>query len=176
MSHRLSDNRLVWLVFGLLAGLAVSSFWPHEPLSAATSDREKNFGLMTVAVRDIQLAGVQDKQEGVFVLDYLTGRLQGAILNSRVGGFTHKYYRDLANDFNVDPQAGRPQYTMVTGISQLPSQGRITWASGVVYVGELTSGRIHAYAFPYADSRGRLKPVQMRKIAVFQFRQPLKRN
>jgi len=176
VSHRLSDNRLVWLVFGLLAGLAVSSFWPHEPLTAATSDREKNFGMMTVAVRDIQLAGVQDKQEGVFVLDYLTGRLQGVVLNSRLGRFTHQYFRDLANDFNVDPKAGRPQYSMVTGIAQLPAQGRVTWANGIVYVGELTSGKIHAYAFPYADSRGKVPPIQMQKIDEFQFRQPLKKN
>ena len=176
MSHRLSDTRLVWLVFGLLGGLAVSSFWPHEPLSAGTSDREKNFGLMTVAVRDIQLAGVQDKQEGIFVLDYLTGRLQGAILNSRMGAFTHFYYRDLASDFNVDPKAGRPQYAMATGIAQLPAQGRITWANGIIYVGELTSGRIHAYAFPFAQARGRVPPVQIQMIDKFQFRQALKRN
>jgi hypothetical protein len=166
----------VWLVFGLLAGLAVSSFWPHEPLSAATSDREKNFGLMTVAVRDIQLAGVQDKQEGIFVLDYLTGRLQGAILNSRIGKFTHIYYRDLANDFNVDPNAGRPQYAMATGIAQLPTQGRVPWANGIVYIGELTSGRIHAYAFPYAQSRVKLPPIPIKKIDEWQFRQPLQRN
>lgn len=175
MSNRLSDNRLLWLVCGFLAGLSVSFFWPHEPLSAHTSDREENFGMITVAVRDVAVAGVQDKQDAIFVLDYLTGRLQGAVLNSRIGKFTHSYFRDVRADFNVNPQAD-PHYVMASGVSQLPAQGRITYANGVIYVGELTSGRIHAYAFPYADSRGVVPKVPLKLVDRFQFRQPMQGN
>ena len=80
-----TNNRMVWLVVGVLAGLCISYFWPHEPVSAATSDRDTNFGLITVPVRDVTIAGVRDTMEGVFVIDYLTGRLQGAVINPRIG-------------------------------------------------------------------------------------------
>lgn len=174
MSNRLTDNRIALLAFGLLAGLCLSAFWPHQPLSAATSDREKNFGMITVAARDIALGGVSDKQDAVFVLDYVTGRLQGAVLNSRSGTFSSFYFRDVAADFDVDPAKGDPHYAMVTGVSQLPARGRVTWANGVIYVGELSSGKIHAYAFPYNAVRGKQAPVQMTLVDGFPFRQPMK--
>lgn len=173
MATREQSHRMAWLVIGVLVGLCLSSFWPHAPVTAATSDRMENkFGLITVPVREVTVAGFQDKQEGVFVLDYVTGRLQGAVLNSRLGRFTHFYYRNLAADFEVDPTA-EPAYAMVTGTAQLPAKGRITWANGVVYVAELTSGRVHAYAFPYTDSRAKLPRVSMHLIDAFPFRQPL---
>lgn len=175
MSNRLADNRVALLAFGLLGGLCLSAFWPHEPLAANTSDREKNFGMITVAARDISVAGVEDKQDAVFVLDYVTGRLQGAVLNGRTATFTNFYYRDVAADFDVDPAKGEPHYAIVTGISQLPSRGRITWANGVLYVGELSSGKIHAYAFPYNEVRSKQPPVQMQLIDAFPFRQPMQK-
>ncbi len=173
MSNRLTDNRIAVLAFGLLAGLCLSTFWPHQPLSAGTSDRDKNFGMITVAARDIALGGVSDKQDAVFVLDFVTGRLKGAVLNGRTGTFTNFYFRDVAADFDVDPTKGDPHYAIVAGISQLPARGRINWANGVLYIGELSSGRIHAYAFPYNATRGKQAPVQMTLVDGFPFRQPM---
>ena len=172
MQKQNTNNRMVWLVIGVLAGLCISYFWPHEPVSAATSDRDTNFGLITVPVRDVTIAGVRDTMEGVFVIDYLTGRLQGAVINPRIGKFTSAYFRNLAADFKVDPQAN-PHYTLATGTIQLAARGQATWANAILYVGELNSGMIHAYAFSYTDNRVKGAPVPLVLMDGFRFRQPM---
>jgi len=75
-----TGQRYLWLMAGVMIGLAVSWFWPQEPLHAGSSDRDDKFAMLTVPVKDVQLAGVRDHLEGVFVLDFLTGKLRGAVL------------------------------------------------------------------------------------------------
>jgi hypothetical protein len=70
-----SANRLLWLCAGVGLGLCVSWIWPHEPAQAVTADRDENFALITVPVKDVAFAGVKDQLDGVFVLDFLTGQL-----------------------------------------------------------------------------------------------------
>ena len=108
-------------------------------MHAGTSDRDDKFGMLTLPVKDLQLAGVRDHLEGVFVLDFLTGQIKGAVLG-RGGKFTHYYFRNVAADFQVDPSA-TPHFAFVQGVAQLPGQGRATPATGVLYIGELTSGK-----------------------------------
>ena len=166
-----SGNRYLWLLAGVAVGMAMSWFWPQEPMHAAVADRDDKFALMTVPVKDIMLAGVRDHLEGVFVLDFLTGQLKGAVLG-KVGRFTHFYYRNVAADFSVDPSA-TPHYAFVTGTAQLTSQGRVTMASGVIYVGELTSGKVVAYGFPYNDTNRVMAPVPLSPMHTFPFREAL---
>lgn len=168
MAQRSLDNRMVWLVLGVVAGLCIAYFWPHEPALAVTSDRNDKFAMVT---SEVSFAG---SVEGVFVLDFLTGKLQGAVLNNKLGKFTHAYYRSLAADFGVDPSV-EPKYAIVTGRAQLPSQGRATMATGVVYVGELSSGKVVAYGFPYNESNRPVPPVPLQPLDVFQFREPLQK-
>ena len=89
MSVNRTNYKLVWLTAGLVAGISIASIWPHEPLSAATADRNEKFGLITAAVNS--------EAEAVFVIDYLTGRLSGALLNRTRQGtaFVNFYYRNL---------------------------------------------------------------------------------
>ena len=117
------------------------------------------------------MIGVTDQLDGVFVLDFLTGSLKGGVLNRQHGKFTAFYFRDLAKDFKVDPQA-EPHYAFVTGTAQLTGEGGSTPASGVVYVGELTSGIIRCYAFPWRESNEPVRPVMMTPIDQFPFRAP----
>lgn len=166
----MKQQKIVWMLTGLVAGLGIAQFWPHEPVAAGTADRDSKFGMATVPV------SFTDGTEGVFVIDYLTGELKGAMANPRIGKFTNFYYRSLAADFNVDPKA-EPHYVMVTGQrGQNIGQAGVSLAAGMIYVGELTSGKIVAYTFPYRELRVPAPPVQLTPLDLFQFREPVVRD
>lgn len=165
MIPRISDSRMVWLVVGLIAGLCISYFWPHEPALAVTGDRNDKFALVTSTTN---VGG----PEAVFVLDFLTGRLQGVALNQRTGKFSQSYYRNVAADFQVDPSS-EPNYAIVSGTANLPSQGTATRATSVIYVAEMSSGKVAGYSFPYSTSNRTTRGVQMQPLDYFQFRQAM---
>lgn len=169
------NTRVAWLAAGVVGGLAVAYFWPHEPAFATNADRDGQFAMVTVPV-GTSAAGISDPMDGVFVLDFLTGQLKGAVLNRQNGKFTSFYLRDLAKDFNVDPEK-EPHYAMVTGYAQLAGRGGATFASGVVYIGELSSGRIHAYAFPWKEApRPAPVVIPLALIDGFPWREPTKQD
>lgn len=171
MSRHLNESRIAWLAVGVVAGLCLSYFWPHEPALAVTNDRNSKFGMGTVAVKDLTIAGVRDTLDAVFVLDYLTGTLKGAVMNRSSGQFTNFYGRSLAQDFNVRGKS-EPHYAFVSGNVGLPSGGGTTMATGVLYVGELSSGRVIAYGFPFRETNSPLPPMNLRPMDSFQFREP----
>jgi hypothetical protein len=71
-------------------------------------------------------------------------------------------------DFGLDPSKN-PKFLMVTGLADLRSGSQSTFGAAVVYVVELSSGKICAYAVPWNRARwvarapmgGALMPVGM---------------
>lgn len=169
MHDKLTGNRMFWLVVGVVVGVCMAYVWPRERAFASTADRDSQFAMATCPVGGV--IGVTDQLDGVFVLDFLTGSLKGAALNRQARKFTAFYYRDLAKDFKVDPQA-EPHYAFVSGTAQLGGAGGVTFAAGVLYVGELTSGKILCYAFPWQETNTPVPPVRIEPIDGFQFREP----
>ncbi len=161
-----SDNRTVWLIAGLLVGLGLSYFWPHEPVQAIGVDRADEFSMLTC---ETGLGGA----EAVFVLDFLTGRIVGAALSAQTGKFTQIYQHNVAADFKVDPQK-RPHYVMISGRADLP-RGRSNPGASLIYVGELTSGLVLTYAFPYqVNNRNKVtSPLPLLPVDQFRFRQSM---
>lgn len=164
MKNEQQGMQMFWLVAGLAGGLCIASLWPGEPAQAVATDRSSKFALAT---SEVSFAGTS---EAVFALDFLTGRLTGGILNNRSGKFTHAYYRNVAADFQLDPKID-PTYAIVTGRCQLPGSRGVTPAQGVVYVAELTSGKVAAYVFPYKESNRPLPPAEMTPTDFFTFRE-----
>jgi hypothetical protein len=105
------------------------------------------------------------------------------MLSGRTGTFTNFYYRDVSADFGIETsQAGRqylimsrPGYPEESFRTLGVSKNRMPLNSDVLYVVELTSGKVHAYAFPYNDVRGKQPPVQLQLIDAFPFRQPMQK-
>lgn len=158
-----NDRRMVWLLAGVLCGIALCAMWPAENVQAVSTDRSDRFAVTTVDVGP----GTPD---AVFVLDFLTGRLTGALLNPQSGVFTNFYFRNVAADFIVDPNA-KAKYAMIPGAGILNSGGGVTTASGVIYIGELTSGKLVAYRFPYRNSREPLEDIlPLQPFAFYSFR------
>jgi len=162
-------NRVAWLAGGLILGLAIAYFCPHEPTYANTADRDTQFSMVTIPV-GVSAAGINDPMDAVFILDFLTGQLKGAALNRQIGRFASFYFRDLSKDFEVDGDAD-PHYCMVSGYSQMPNQNNVSMASGMLFVGELTSGKVAGYSFPWKET-GTPGPIPLQPMDVFQWKQP----
>lgn len=157
------ESRFLWLIVGLVAGLGIARFWPHEPVKAATSDRTAKFGMMTTPTG---FAGL----EGVFVLDYLTGQMTGAVIDPKSGKFLISYSNNVAKDFGVDPKT-TPQYAFVGGRASLAGKGGVSPASSVIYVGELSSGMVIAYGMDYRILRKPVFGKPIIKLDAFRFRE-----
>ena len=165
MTQQKSNGKWLWLSVGFAAGLALATIWPHEPVAAFSSDRNDKFAVISVPV------GL-GSGDAVFVLDFLTGRLTGATLARTRSGtaFTNYYYRNLAEDFQINP-AIEPQYAVSAGSAEIQSRGGGQWGSHAVYVAELSSGKVAAYAVPYRVSQTKLPPVPLVPIETFPFRE-----
>lgn len=173
MRARMSESRLAWLTVGLVAGMAVAYFWPHEPAYANT-DRTQQFAICTGPVGGF--VGLTNPIDGVFTLDFLTGDLKGAVISLGSGIFTSYYQRNIVADFGLDPKT-EGKYAICTGNAQLQGRQGATFASGVVYVAELNSGKVICYAFPYRDNAPRGNPPnQFLPVTNFQFRQPVEKD
>lgn len=159
-----NKERTIWLSLGIIGGLCIATLWPHEPVQAVSNDRHDKFALFTTEVSTLT------PLEGVFVLDFLTGRLTGAVLNNVNGKFTNAYYRNVAADFGTRPGID-PQYAVVSGRVQLPVKAGISKATGAIYVAEFTSGKVAAYSFPYRISPRATPPMQLIPEDFFAFRQ-----
>jgi len=165
MPSVIREPRSLYLMVGVLGGLVLSWFWPHEPLQAVATDRDDRFAVTTVRVGYAQ-------PEAVFVLDFLTGRLVGGMLNQQTGKFTNFYMRNVAADFQIDAEAAaKAKYVIIPGDSELTSGRGTTIAVGTVYIAEMQSGKLLAYAFPFKNARTPLPPWQLEVIDFFPFRE-----
>lgn len=158
-----STNRFAWLIAGVLFGLALSYYWPHEPARAMSASENDKFAMCTVE-------STPGNSEGIFVLDAVTGRLIGGVYAGQVGAFTQTYARNLAADFKITEEG---QYVMVPGGVLLRAAGGAggSPANGAIYVGELTSGLVNMYGFMHAQNNRAMPLQELQLIASFPFRQ-----
>lgn len=164
MSTGQKNYKWLWLTTGLVAGISISTIWPHEPVSAATADRNDKFAMITCPV--------SIESEAVFVLDFLTGKLSGALLYRTRNGtkFTNFFYRNLATDFQIGA-AGKPYFAISCGKAAIPNMNGIQWGTNALFVAELKSGKVASYGIPYKISQRPLPPVQIVPLDSFSFRE-----
>jgi hypothetical protein len=165
MLKSLETSRIAWLVAGLIVGAVALLVVPHRPLDAVATDRQENFAIAT--------GPVDEDIEAVYFLDFLTGSLKAAVLSTATGTFMSAYETNVLNDLGVEPDK-QPKYLMVTGLANLRRTGG-TFQPGlaVVYVAEVTSGKVAAYAIPYSRGQANVaKPVRgsLIKLDVIPFR------
>lgn len=166
MSNPLKSSRLLWLGIGLVGGLILCGFWPQTPLHAVATDRTENFAAAT--------GFVDDGVEAVYFLDFLTGDLNALVLGRQGRGFVAMYGRNVIADLAVD-QAKNPKYLMVTGAADMRrTVGRVQLSPSVVYVAEVTTGNVAAYAIPWEravySAGGVIGTKPLMRLAVTRFR------
>lgn len=157
------DQRTWWLFAGVAIGVGLSYLWPMEHVQAVATDREERFAVATTE------SGL-GQPESVFVLDFLTGRLAGATLNAQTAQFTSFYFRMISADFALDANT-KPKFVMIPGRADLTGGRGITFGAGVIYIGELNSGKVIAYRFPVRINRAPVAPVPLEPFATFPFRE-----
>ncbi len=161
MSGFFQRTRAIWLMVGVFAAAlagGLASGWlsgghagDEHPLAGgffkainAHATATNSSDALIVATGEIDTA-----VEGIFTLDALTGELRGAVMNPAKGKFVAFYkYSNLAQDFDT---AKNPKFLMVTGLGELRSgygPGKRA-AHCIVYIAEVTSGRVIAYAVPW---------------------------
>lgn len=154
-----SDRKISWLIAGIGLGVALASYWPHEPKAYADSAVvATKFGMCTTGTN------VGDA-DAVFVLDFATGRLIGATFNNKLNAFSQPMIRQLATDFGLK-SAG--QFLMVPGFVNPRGSGAQP-ATGGVYVAELTTGKLALYGFINV-SQGTNIPQELSVLGVFPWR------
>ena len=158
----------VGLGAAFVVGLLVAGIWPNVPLHAVATDRSDGFAMAT---------GQCDEQvEAVYFLDFLTGDLSAAVVSKQTGRFNAFYTYNVTGDLGVGP--GRaPRYALTTGEADLRRSGGKTQSlsRALVYVAELNSGKVAAYAIPWSSSAwnaGQTLRGQFTLLDVGRFRTP----
>lgn len=133
-----------------------------KPAQAPVAHGTDKFSMVTVPMLE---NGVP---EGVFVLNNLTGALVGGVLNEQTGKFGYRYLHNVAADFQTG-NTPDPRYCIVTGPANLRSSGGVQPGFGVIYVGELSSGRVVAYGFQRPTTRNMGSTMPLAILDAFQF-------
>ncbi len=164
-------RRITWLAAGLAAaaglslGLMMGGLWPKTTLHAMATDRVDTYAMAT--------GMVDEDVEAVYFLDFLTGELRALVLGRQVGGVSGIYTFNVASHLGIDP-GKNPRYMMVTGNLSLRRGGsRMQAGRAVVYVAEVTSGKMGAYAIPWNPSlaaAGQTMTLSLVPVATYQFR------
>lgn len=135
----------MYLVVGLLLGIAAGSLFPHAPLHAVATDRFENFAICT--------APADGETEALFFLDFITGELKAAVLNPQTGDFRTFFQRNILQDFGGE-QLAKPRFLMISGMFEARNiTGRPPTAKACVYVAELSGGVLCAYTIPWTRAR-----------------------
>jgi hypothetical protein len=164
---RTIPRRACWPVAMLVVGLALGAMAPSAPLHAVATSSNEHFALATGALDEVT--------EAVYYLDFATGDLRAAVISPVTRRFNAFFHANVAADLGVDISKN-PKYLLVTGNSIFrPNAGALQPGNSIIYVAELTSGKMAAYNVPwspsFANAAVRISKA-MNHLDVFSFRAP----
>lgn len=160
----ISRSNIVCLVAGLavgIGGMLVLS-GAKDLKAAPATDRNSKFAITTCPADQLGLT------EAVFVLDFLNGTLHGGILNNQSGNYTHRYARQIAADFGINPETTEPEFAIVGTRGNLRGNNM---SKGVLHVAEKSSGKVVAYSFIFPNNANPARPMVLTPLSFFQFRE-----
>lgn len=168
MTRRFSNaGRLVAAaVCGALAVVGWQRLVPSQAVHAVATD-----GLDTFAVAT---GPIEEDLEAFYFVDFLTGELKGAALNTQSGQFTTMFApRNLMADLGLPQTLRNPKYSIVTGLARMVNRGSLLRPGiSVIYITEETTGATAAYAVPVVPNvrqRGQ-PPTAFVLLDTFRFR------
>ncbi len=150
-------KRFVWVTGGALLGAlaALIYFGPARPALAA-NDRYEDFIMCTGAVAITP----RSLTDGVWLLDYRTGKLQGTVIDRSAGKIIGWAEVDLTAEFGVQPRQN---------VHFLMTTGQVALGQAALYVAETTTGKFGVYTMgPRTDGR---PGVTIRRHDLVSFRQ-----
>ena len=150
-------GRFLWLAVGLLLGGAGTlAYLAQDHQARAANDRYDDYILCTGAVAVTPKAPT----DGVWLLDYRSGKLLGTVIDRNVGKIIGWAEVDLVTEFGIAPRQN-VHFMMTTG--------NIAQGQAALYIAETTTGKIGVYSMgPRADGQA---GVLIRRHDVVPFRQ-----
>ena len=126
-------SRVVIAGAAFALGVAGTAFYLGQPRQAeARTDRYNDYVLATGAV------GLNGRAttDGVWLLDYRSGKLLGTVVDTNVGKVIGWAEVDLVNEFRIKP--GEDVHFMMT-------TGQVSRGQAALYVAEVKTGRFGVY-------------------------------
>jgi hypothetical protein len=151
------SGRLLWLITGLVLGIAVTAFYLLSGHQAqAANDRFEDYIICTGAV------GVTPRAptDGVWLLDYRSGKLLGTVIDRSLGKIVGWAEVDLVTEFGIPPRQN---------VHFLMTTGNISQGQAALYVAETTTGKLGVYTMgPRVDG---MSGIAIRRHDLVPFRQ-----
>jgi hypothetical protein len=157
------SGRLLWLSVGILLGAAgIALFFgagTHEVQAA--NDRYEDYVLCTGSVA----VNPKAPTDGVWLLDYKSGKLMGTVIDRNAGKIVGWAEVDLVAEFDILP--GRNCHFLMTA-------GQITQGQAALYVAETSTGKFGVYTM---GARPDNQPgVSIRRHDMVLFHQAVAKN
>ncbi len=149
-------NLLLVLAAGVGVGVTVATlgFSPPRPAKAASNDRYEDYVMATGAVS----INPRIQTDGVWLLDYKSGKLLGTVIDRTQGKIIGWAEVDLVTEFDVQPRQD-VHFMMTTGY--------ITQGQSALYVAETTTAKFGVYTMgPGPNGQG----VGIRRHDMSSFR------
>ena len=151
------SGRLLWLTVGLVLGGAGAGlyFGQAVPVQAA-NDRYDDYVMCTGPV---SIAG-KSQTDGVWLLDYRSGKLLGTVIDKTAGKMVGWAEVDLVAEYGIQPRQN---------VHFLMTTGNISQGHAALYVAETTTGKFGVYTMgPRPDGQA---GVGIRRHDLVLFRQ-----
>ena len=132
------------MMIGMIATLAMNQ--PQSPLielplHATASDTGETMSMAT--------GPIDDEMEGVFFLDFITGELACAVLNSRTAKLGGIFKTNVIKELGIE-EAKKPAYLMTTGRATFVGRtGQQQPARCIIYVCDQNTGNFAAYSLTW---------------------------
>lgn len=144
-------------VAGVAVGVVAWLFFggSPRPVRAASNDRYQDYVMSTGAVT----VNPRIQTDGVWLLDYKSGKLLGTVIDKTQGKIVGFAEVDLATEFGVEPRQD---------VHFLMTTGYVTQGQSALYVAETTTGKFGVYTMgPGANGNN----IVIRRHDMTSFRQ-----
>jgi hypothetical protein len=144
-------------VAGVAVGMLGTLFFGGQPrpARAASNDRYQDYVMSTGAVT----INPRIQTDGVWLLDYKSGKLLGTVIDKTQGKIVGFAEVDLATEFGVEPRQD---------VHFLMTTGYVTQGQSALYVAETTTGKFGVYTMgPGANGNN----IVIRRHDMTSFRQ-----
>lgn len=126
-------GRLLGVALGFGVGVAITGIYLSQPREVeARTDRYEDYVMATGAVA----TNLNVPTDGVWLLDYRTGRLLGTVIDRDVGRIVGWAQVDLVTEFQIPPRQD---------VHFLMTTGNIARGQAALYVAEVKTGRFGVY-------------------------------
>lgn len=158
----MKSNRLVWLSMGAIVGVTAAWFlFSSTKQVFAANDRFEDYILCTGPV-GIWPVG-KTPTDGVWLLDYRSGKLLGTVIDRAVGKIVGWAEVDLVNEFGIPPRQN-VHFMMTTG--------SIAQGQAALYVAETTTGKFGVYTLGARTDNQPGFVIRRHDLVMFRQNQP----